>query len=218
MSLSSVHEVVLTKPIGSTIRILRRRKGVTLDQLARRAGVSEKTLRLLEREQTDTPHPETISAIAGALGVSPESLFEPLVTSEALPPNEAPSFAHLSPGEPLAFVVVRDEQRRLLSRYRIVNPQTTIGRGVDNIINLSDAVVSEYHAILNLIGSQVQIRDMGSTNGTYINGSRVNGRADVQWGDDITIGPYHIEFVSPASDPDGFPIHATDLMTPSQKS
>ena len=211
----------MSKPSGTTIRVLRRRKGMTLEQLARRAGVSEKTLRLLERDQTDTPHPETISAIAGSLGVAPERLFEPFQSNEIFidegtlikPSKDRQPSAHSELGEPLAFIVVRDEQRRLLSRYRIVHQQTTIGRSVDNIINLSDALVSEYHAIIHLVGTHLQIRDLGSLNGIYVNGSRVNGRADIQWGDDIAIAPFHVELLSPHANPEGFPIHETDLMT-----
>jgi pSer/pThr/pTyr-binding forkhead associated (FHA) protein len=83
---------------------------------------------------------------------------------------------------------------------------------MDNIINLSDASVSEYHAVIQVIGHQMQIRDLGSTNGTFINANRIQGRADLNWGDDISIGPYHIELVAPTSDPDGFPMHPTDVL------
>jgi transcriptional regulator with XRE-family HTH domain len=202
------------------IRALRRRKGMTAEQLAKKAGVSEKTVRLLEKDQTDTPHPETICAIAGSLGVLPENLFIPLLPQEPLTtdiPSMAPvpeRYPSASPelAEPLGYAVVRDHQHRLLFRYRMIYPQTTIGRGFDNIINLSDTSVSEYHAAIHLGGGQIQIRDLGSTNGVYLNGTRIQGRAAFTWGEDIAIGPYHIELMAPGTDPGGFPAHPTDLM------
>ncbi len=66
----------MAKPNGQLIRELRRRKGLTVIQLARRAGVAERTLRKLERDETEIPYPGTIASIAGALNTSPEELFE----------------------------------------------------------------------------------------------------------------------------------------------
>lgn len=62
--------------LGQKVRQLRYRKGLTQARLAERAGVGEKTLKRLELGKTDTPHPETLAAIAGALGLRPEELFE----------------------------------------------------------------------------------------------------------------------------------------------
>ena len=67
----------MSRPDGARIRERRRRKGLTVRALAERAGIAEKTLRRLERNSVETPHPETIRAVAGALEVDPESLFEP---------------------------------------------------------------------------------------------------------------------------------------------
>jgi TolB-like protein/Tfp pilus assembly protein PilF/DNA-binding XRE family transcriptional regulator len=67
----------MARPNGRLIRELRQRKGLSVDQLARRAGVAEKTIWLIERDETDNPHPETIASLAGALGVQPEELFAP---------------------------------------------------------------------------------------------------------------------------------------------
>ena len=62
--------------LGAHIRELRYRRGLTQAQLAYKAGVGEKTLKRLEGGHTDTPRPETLAALAGALGVAPETLFE----------------------------------------------------------------------------------------------------------------------------------------------
>ena len=66
----------VARPSGQVIRELRQKRGLTTHQLAQRAGVAERTLRNLEHEDTETPHPETIAALAGALRVEPEELFD----------------------------------------------------------------------------------------------------------------------------------------------
>ena len=53
-----------------------------------------------------------------------------------------------------------------------------LGRGLDNDLCLPDAEVSRHHARLDLLqhgneGSLVVVRDLGSTNGTFVNGARV---------------------------------------------
>jgi transcriptional regulator with XRE-family HTH domain/tetratricopeptide (TPR) repeat protein len=61
--------------LGARIRTLRYRRGLSQAQLAAKAGVGEKTLKRLEAGRTGTPHPDTLAAIAGALGLSAEQLF-----------------------------------------------------------------------------------------------------------------------------------------------
>jgi len=78
----------LARPDGARVRERRRRKGLSLLTLASRAGVAERTLRRLERNHVDNPHPQTIRAIAGALGCDPEELFHPLEVAE---PTSAPA-------------------------------------------------------------------------------------------------------------------------------
>lgn len=51
----------------------------------------------------------------------------------------------------------------------------SIGRDTSNNIVLNDIMVSRYHAQLIVSGEGlVQIKDLGSTNGTYVNGNRIN--------------------------------------------
>ena len=51
--------------------------------------------------------------------------------------------------------------------------KTTIGRTDDNTFQIAEPSVSGHHCELLLQGAQVLVRDVGSTNGTYINGERV---------------------------------------------
>ena len=52
-------------------------------------------------------------------------------------------------------------------------PRFTIGRGDDNVLCLGEPMVSRYHAEIIRIGEDYLFRDHGSTNGSYVNGSRV---------------------------------------------
>jgi len=69
----SLHHVVRLE--GARIRDCRRRKGLSIHVLARRARVGEKTVRRLELDQVEAPRPDTIRAIADALEVPFDALF-----------------------------------------------------------------------------------------------------------------------------------------------
>jgi len=51
--------------------------------------------------------------------------------------------------------------------------KTTIGRVDDNIFQIAEASVSSHHCEVLLRGKEVVVRDLNSTNGTYINGEKV---------------------------------------------
>ena len=51
--------------------------------------------------------------------------------------------------------------------------RTTIGRVEDNTFQIADASVSSHHCEVHLRGSDVFIRDLNSTNGSFINGEKV---------------------------------------------
>jgi len=55
--------------------------------------------------------------------------------------------------------------------------KTTIGRTDDNTLAIAEASVSSHHAELLLSGNEVLVRDLGSTNGTCINGERITESA-----------------------------------------
>lgn len=51
--------------------------------------------------------------------------------------------------------------------------KTTVGRVSDNDFEIAESSVSSHHAEIILRGSEVLIRDLGSTNGTFIGGERI---------------------------------------------
>jgi len=51
--------------------------------------------------------------------------------------------------------------------------KTTIGRVEDNTFQIAEASVSSHHCEVLLRGTDVVVRDLNSTNGTYVNGEKV---------------------------------------------
>ena len=69
---------------------------------------------------------------------------------------------------------------------------TTIGRDVNNAIVVEDQFASAEHAVLTFRGRTWYVEDLASTNGTYVNGSRIDGLAPIGFGDEIQIGQVRV--------------------------
>lgn len=89
-------------------------------------------------------------------------------------------------------------------------PATTIGRALDNDVVLESPLASRQHAVLLSEGPFVTIRDAGSRNGTYVNGSRVEVQALAN-GDTIGIGDCRMRFL--ATEQEVVPPEAVKLMS-----
>lgn len=61
--------------------------------------------------------------------------------------------------------------------YELKVDKTTIGRVEDNTFQIAEASVSSHHCEVLLQGSEVMVKDLNSTNGTYINGAKVTESA-----------------------------------------
>ena len=71
----------------------------------------------------------------------------------------------------------------------------TIGRSEDNTITLDgDEFASGHHARVESGRDGVWIVDLGSTNGTFVNGERVEGRRQLYRGDLVQIGETELRF------------------------
>lgn len=83
--------------------------------------------------------------------------------------------------------------------FALAGPAMTIGRRADQDIVLIDASVSRSHARIELGPASVAIIDLGSTNGTVVNGLCLRGaRAALRGGDRIEIGTVVLEFLAPS--------------------
>jgi pSer/pThr/pTyr-binding forkhead associated (FHA) protein len=80
------------------------------------------------------------------------------------------------------------------SEYELNSLSYVIGRSSDADLTLNDDAMSGNHAAIELGSSGFKIRDMGSTNGTLVNGSKVNA-ADLKHGDKIKIGEHTLQYL-----------------------
>jgi hypothetical protein len=73
----------------------------------------------------------------------------------------------------------------------------TLGRGADNSVEFpTDIGVSRHHAVVEPVPGGWRLRDVGSSNGTYVNGQRVELERLLQPGDEIEMGSTRLVFGS----------------------
>jgi pSer/pThr/pTyr-binding forkhead associated (FHA) protein len=67
-----------------------------------------------------------------------------------------------------------------------------IGRSEESDLFLNDLTVSRKHAVLTVKGRDVLIEDLGSLNGTFVNGNLIEERTKLKDGDIIQIGRFRL--------------------------
>jgi len=74
----------------------------------------------------------------------------------------------------------------------VLGPGNTVaGRGSDAAIFLPDVTVSREHVRFSVDSNGLSMSDLGSTNGTYVNGERLLA-GTLKEGDELMIGKYHL--------------------------
>jgi ABC-type multidrug transport system ATPase subunit len=68
--------------------------------------------------------------------------------------------------------------------------QLTVGRDPSNDVVLDTPAVSRYHAQIERVGQRYRVRDLRSSNGTFVNGQRIEGEVWLKPKDAIRIGPH----------------------------
>ncbi len=118
----------------------------------------------------------------------PTVTFVPVSPSihPALTPDEA---AHVAGVAGFALVVERGPRAGMA--WLVREGTTTVGRHPDSDIFLDDITVSRHHCRFLAEGRVLQVEDSGSTNGTYVNGARVD-RGRLNPGDEVIVGKYHL--------------------------
>ncbi len=69
-----------------------------------------------------------------------------------------------------------------------VRDSTVLGRSQESDIQLEDPYASEFHFRLTAKDERLVLTDLGSTNGTYVNGRRVTAPVDLNRGDSVQVG------------------------------
>ncbi len=103
------------------------------------------------------PDETTREIYVRALGVSPEA--------------ELPQLAPLPKDRRYSLAVILGADAGKV--FRITQPRVVLGRGAGCDIQLTDSEVSRRHAMLEIRGDEVTLKDLGSTNGTFVDGVRV---------------------------------------------
>ncbi|MDT7833924.1 FHA domain-containing protein [Aquabacterium sp. OR-4] len=82
----------------------------------------------------------------------------------------------------------------VIKEVQITKDKTTLGRRPYNDIVIDNLAVSGEHAVLQMVGNDVFIEDLNSTNGTYINGKAIKKQL-LAHNDTVEIGKYKIKFL-----------------------
>ena len=91
----------------------------------------------------------------------------------------------------------------IIKEIPLVKERTSVGRRPYNDVVIDNLAVSGEHAAFHLAGGEVEIEDLHSTNGTYVNGKPAT-RQILRSGDTVELGKYKIRFLSEVDDAPDF--------------
>ena len=113
-------------------------------------------------------------------------LYKPMVTE---PQTQAGVTEMAVATEPRAFLVIHidDAGSRVIDLPDGVD--VTFGRSRGATINLDHEKVSRMHAKVRRTGDVIEIEDLGSRNGTRVNGDKLEGPRRLEHGDEVSVGP-----------------------------
>ncbi len=77
------------------------------------------------------------------------------------------------------------EQRREIP---LKEEEFLIGRGTDCDLRLPLSDVSRHHCLIRIRGKEIALMDLGSANGTFVNGQRIRSQTPLHSGDQIRVG------------------------------
>jgi len=101
--------------------------------------------------------------------------------------------------------------------YELSNERLTIGRKPDNDIQIDNLAVSGKHALIITILDDSFLEDLGSTNGTYVNGKLIKKHA-LKDGDVIAIGKHEMKYVNEHATADDDEFEKTMIIRPGSAS
>ena len=101
--------------------------------------------------------------------------------------------------------------------YELNQERLTIGRKPDNDIQIDNLAVSGKHALIITILDDSFLEDLGSTNGTYVNGKLVKKHA-LKDGDVIAIGKHELKYVNENATSDDDEFEKTMIIKPGSAS
>ena len=106
-------------------------------------------------------------------------------------PEEQDAIAALPSGS--ALLVVR-RGPNIGARFLLDADTTTVGRHPEADIFLDDVTVSRRHSEFLRDGKNFDVKDLGSLNGTYVDGNRIEGTARLRDGAEVQVGKFRLTF------------------------
>jgi pSer/pThr/pTyr-binding forkhead associated (FHA) protein len=83
-------------------------------------------------------------------------------------------------------------------RLELVSDRTTIGKAAENDVPVAeDVTASHLHAVLERFPAGWCVSDLGSSNGTWVNGERIWASRRLRHGDEIRVGQTRLVFRDP---------------------
>ena len=98
-----------------------------------------------------------------------------------------------SRGRKAALTLITASGKRKPARWEL-DKEVIVGRGGSCDINIGDEFASNLHAKVYEAEGRIYVEDLGSTNGTYVNGRRITYPTELRGGDQIKIGRTVMEF------------------------
>lgn len=153
------------------------------------------------------PYRQPLPAAPPYPGAPPASPQYPGAAAPAAPAPSAPQYQPVNPApyeqpapapggyqpswenRPQSLGVLEVDGRT----HRIDRPVTVIGRAMDVDVVLDDPGVSRRHAEVHVVDGQARVIDLGSTNGTFVDGERVHA-VSLAEGSTITVGRTRITY------------------------
>jgi ABC-type Mn2+/Zn2+ transport system ATPase subunit len=122
-------------------------------------------------------------------------LFEgrPLDQPRLLKHNDLLRIGGRDPGTMVTMTYVNPAIARQPAAVQIAFGERTeiqIGRDAENDVRLDVPGVSRYHAVIQRVGQRYRVRDLRSTNGTFVNDVRIEAETWLNPNDSVRIGPY----------------------------
>jgi hypothetical protein len=107
---------------------------------------------------------------------------------------EAAMLAAAAPPRRSKLVVVKSPTLKEGTGYTLDSQPLTIGRGGDNAVRVEDEYASSRHAQVQARRDGTWVQDIGSTNGTYVNGLKLTRPRKLSPGDVVRVGETELRF------------------------
>jgi hypothetical protein len=157
-----------------------------------RFGVPAEELRSIVEAQSRAPAPNLMASARDFVNQrqqrSAPSPPRPSVQAQAPPHPSASAPAQMVGGVREARLSTLNPTEPVPSEYALLKDELSIGRGEDNDIVIPHASVSRVHARLARRNGAFELTDLNSTNGSYVNGSPVNGTVRIANGSEVRLG------------------------------